>query len=158
MFCPCLLGVVLVPYLEIDSLGSYTPRQTWWAFFLKTTPLYAYHRTSASDVIRLCYKTVLAFDQARSKRLGLPCNTVKTHSRRRTLPSILARIPGISDLHVRAIGRWSLAILSFYVTIRDQTLNDIQNKAISHAECHYYSNTAITVWLFCFIYKSHCNG
>ena len=80
---------------------------------------------------------VLAFDKTRSERLNMSYNRIKTHPRRRALPTLLSSIPGISDFHIRAVGRWSLAVLAFYVSLTDKTLIDFQNRALKKARQHF---------------------
>ena len=113
--------------------------------FSSTSPLFGWHGFNSTDVHILCYSTVLAFDKARSKRIGISCNAIKTHSRRRTLPSTLASIPSVSDIHIRAIGRWSLAILAFYISIPESTIVDLQLLTLNYAEQKFLSYSVISV-------------
>ena len=65
--------------------------------------VFAYHSNTLP--IPLSYETVLVFDEARSKRLGLPVDAVKTHDRRRALPSEISCLEDGNELIIRALAR-----------------------------------------------------
>ena len=82
----------------------------------------------------LTYKMILEFDKARSKRLEIDCNAIKTHSRRRSLPTILANTKGTKEVVIRALGRWTLAILAFYITISHEEIVRHQKIGLEKAQ------------------------
>ena len=106
--------------------------------FSSKSPLFAWHAAgNPKDVRRLTYEDVRIWDEVRSKRMGLLFNKIKTHSRRSALPTILANLENVSDLDIRALGRWSLAILAFYVSMDDSYIVHLQNLGLLEAERLY---------------------
>ena len=73
----------------------------------------------------------------RSTRLGVVFSLIKTHSRRRALPTILANMPEVSEISVRALGRWTFTAFAHYVTMSEATIGELQERALKKAERDY---------------------
>ena len=82
----------------------------------------------------LSYSIVLEFDKVRSKRLGLPVDTVKTHDRRRALPSEIACLEDGTEFTIRTLARWSLKVMTYYTEMSEFRKAEIQLKALLSAE------------------------